>query len=225
MTDGLVRTSRLEDVRLRARRAGHFARAVKRFDLVSFRDIADWLAREPGRLDRNEANRTAALADLRQAVLRGEFGPPEKPNVLFLPHHVPVDRIGRFPLRPTGGQIAVMQAWGVDMTDDLWAPRALIARWLAARKLDPPPWLAHVDPSPGGGKNRGGRPAVVKRDVTAWWEGLPDKDRRLNNHKLAESYQVEHPGSKVDTVRKIIGKLKEGLGRNLDGSDPVAKTG
>jgi hypothetical protein len=218
-----------EDIYLRAGRAARFDRLVKRFDLVWFRDIADWLAREPGRVARTEANRTTAIADLRRAVLRGEFGPPGKPEVLWLADIAPVEPLGpgHFPLRPRAGQIARMHEWGSDMTADLWAPRTLFARWFSAQRLDPPPWLTHEDPVIERGmpaqphaevtpavKHKGGRPPTVAPRVAEWFERLSDKDRMLTNHALAESYlsegRVAGFDDKVDTVRKIIGRLREG---------------
>src|SRR3954454_14053428 len=95
-------------ITLRTRRAVCFTRVVARFDLMSFSDIADGLAREPGRLERNEKRRELALADLREAALRGEFGPPDKPAIVCLPENVPSDRRGRLPLRMTAGQISLM---------------------------------------------------------------------------------------------------------------------
>jgi hypothetical protein len=62
-----------EQERLRRRRAVHFARLVKRLDLLSFSDIADWCARLPGGFSRDENRRAAAYRDLEQAVLDGEF--------------------------------------------------------------------------------------------------------------------------------------------------------
>jgi hypothetical protein len=61
-----------QQIFFRARRAARFDRIVKRFDLVSFAALADWLAREPGKVERNEARRAQALDDLRDAVLRGD---------------------------------------------------------------------------------------------------------------------------------------------------------
>lgn len=142
---------------LRARRATRFGRIVKRLDLVAFAALADWLARIPSNVERNERRRAQALDDLRDAVLRGEFGPPAKPEVAYLPDIVPVDRLGRFPLRPRNGQVGEMRFWGSDMTPELWAPRKLCLRWLRKHELKPPPWLERA-PAPTAQQR--GRPAA-----------------------------------------------------------------
>ena len=67
-----------QQTRLRARRAVRFDHIVKRFDLVAFSEIADWLAHEPGSIDRNGRRRAQALDDLRSALGHGEVGAPRK---------------------------------------------------------------------------------------------------------------------------------------------------
>jgi superfamily I DNA/RNA helicase len=83
----------LEDVfhlKIQFRRAYRFSRIVERLDLISFADIADWCARRAGGVERDEALRMQAYRDLEQSVLKGEFGPANKPIVAFLPRTLPM---------------------------------------------------------------------------------------------------------------------------------------
>jgi hypothetical protein len=98
----------LEIVFLRFRRARWFSRTVKRLDLISFEDIADSCARRDGGVERDEALRMQAYHDLGQAVLKGEFGPPSKPIVAYLPKVPHGDFLGRLTLRLTDNQIVVL---------------------------------------------------------------------------------------------------------------------
>jgi hypothetical protein len=132
----------LTEVLFRARRAGQFARLVGRFDLIPLGKIADWLAREPGRVDRNEQRRRQALDDLRESITDGQFGAPDKPVVVYMPK-VP---LRRRPLRVNAVQIEMCQAWGSDIVNDLWVPRALAVRWLTGRQVPLFPWLAPTKP-------------------------------------------------------------------------------
>jgi hypothetical protein len=202
------------DICLRASRAWRFERIVKRFDLISFAALADWLAREPGHIERDEARRMQALVDLRDSIGLGEFGRPDKPCVAYLPDIIPADRRGRFPLRLTVGQIEMMRAWNADLGADLWAPRTLCARWLQARALAPPPWLAHAPAASAArrGRHRGGRPSTVAVVVAPWFAALSKQELAASDVSLAATFIEAHPNFPGDegTVRKVIGKLRNG---------------
>jgi hypothetical protein len=122
--------------RIRVRRAYWFARVVRRLDLVSFADLADWCARKPGSVHRDEALREQTYRDLEHSVGQGEFGPPDKPFVAFLPKTPDGEHVGRFPLRLTAGQI-----FDLGSAPHLWAPRSACVRWLSSRQISLPPWL------------------------------------------------------------------------------------
>jgi hypothetical protein len=128
-------------------RARRFAGLIRRFDLVPFADLADWYARTPGSIQRNEEVRLQTIKDLENAVMRGEFGPATKPGVVYLPPYA-LDRSPgrRSPtLRPTGPQIAVMRnLYGMSMGENLWAPRGACRQWAKVRELQLPPWLLRV---------------------------------------------------------------------------------
>jgi hypothetical protein len=166
----------------RWRRAVRFERLRKNFDLVPFADMADWCARKPGSLDRDEAAHPQAYRDLEKSVTDGEFGPPEKPHVAYLPNPPHGDHPGRFPLRLPAYQIVDLKR-----VADLWTSRALCARWFTSRGYDMPSWLVATPPrevKPRGlfrrraaatannqtalpaRKNRGGRPPAAD------WEAI-----------------------------------------------------
>jgi hypothetical protein len=142
-------------------RIRRFDRLIERFDLVSFRKVADWLAHAPMKgVERSETRRTRAYRDLAGSVLAGEFGAGRWPFVVRMPEfpersHDP----GRFPLRVSLVQVEYAYAMldgrdgaiieiGIDGGDigDYWAPRALVDKWFVARRsfVDPPPWLARA---------------------------------------------------------------------------------
>lgn len=120
------------------RRVRLFERVARRFDLVQFRQIADWCAKEPGSVRRHEDLRTQAFRDLGDAAIRGEFGP----RLFCMPYRVPTYR--PFWIRRTPVQVETMRDHGHDETPDLWAARELCARWLRARDIPPPPWLSSL---------------------------------------------------------------------------------
>jgi hypothetical protein len=130
-----------ERQRYRLRRIARFARLVERCSLVSFCAIADWYAHKPGSLERDETRRAQAYLELERAVLNGEFGPPGKPRVAYLPRF-PTAELGRLTLRLTAGQLVALREWGTNFVADLWAPRDLCAQWFAARQMIPLPRLA-----------------------------------------------------------------------------------
>jgi hypothetical protein len=69
----------IEIAREKLRRGRLFQDVIRRRDLVSFESLADWYARE------NADRRKWALKDLGNSVSRGEFGPPERASVFYLP--------------------------------------------------------------------------------------------------------------------------------------------
>jgi hypothetical protein len=124
----------------RLRRINRFNRLVERFGLRRLSEIADWCAREPGSLKRNEKLRVQAYHDLEQSVLNGEFGPPQKPCLAYLPNF-PTGELGRLTIRLTSGQLVALREWGGNPVADLWALPDMCARWFAARQMLLPPWL------------------------------------------------------------------------------------
>jgi hypothetical protein len=124
--------------RLQARRRARFPQIVEWLDLIPFDEIADWCARKPGSVERHEELRNQAYRDLKQSILRGEFGPVQKPTIAYLPRIPLADYPGRLTLRLTGGQLLVLGDLAVT---DLWAPRRLCIRWLTEHQIPVPPWL------------------------------------------------------------------------------------
>jgi hypothetical protein len=114
---------------------------------VSFAEIADWCAREPGGTKRDEDRRCRAYRDLARAIMAGEF-----------------DRAGRWcVVRPPDGHTSIaeplrfrvtlarLRKWptyrgGMTVSDQelarWWAPRRLCAAWFRAREISPPPWVS-----------------------------------------------------------------------------------
>jgi hypothetical protein len=116
---------------------------VKRFDLVAFRRIASWAARDPhDPMIATEDRRRRAYGDLLQSIVDGQFGPTAKPHVAYLPRRGGMQERGRLPLRLSAEQIIAMRDWaGGEPTigDDLWTTRVLAQRWLTAHGLRPLP--------------------------------------------------------------------------------------
>jgi hypothetical protein len=124
--------------RLTQRRVNRFARLVERKGLIAFKDIADWSARKPHSLERDERLREQAYRDLIKSVLSGEFGLPRKPQVAFLPPQ-PIAPPGRLSLRLQVFQIVPTETVSPDaLCSWLWTFRDHADRWLAARGLS---WL------------------------------------------------------------------------------------
>jgi hypothetical protein len=91
-----------------------------------------------GGFSRDENRRAAAYRDLERAVLDGEFGPPRKPCVAYLPNP-PTGYRGHLTLRLTGDQLVILRDYNQCPVEYLWAPRDLCARWFASRRIEPPP--------------------------------------------------------------------------------------
>jgi hypothetical protein len=137
----------MDEASIQWRRAKWFEYVRRRFDLVSFGDLADWIATGAGNVRRNEADREQALVDLEDSVKRGEFGPAdEKRCIPWLPKPPRSDMRGKLCLRLNYGQI-VRQ--GASVISDLYASRALCLKWLEARQIRLPPWLKHPEPPAG----------------------------------------------------------------------------
>jgi hypothetical protein len=127
----------------RVRRVIRFGRIVERFDLVAFRKIADWAARDPSDpMIATEERRHRAYRDLLRSIGEGELGPTNKPCIAYLPRLGGTQERGRLPLRLTAWQVSTLQEWaGGDSSigGDLWTTRALAKRWLIAHGLRPLP--------------------------------------------------------------------------------------
>lgn len=123
----------------------HSADLVQRGRLMSFREVADLCARKPGSVARDEDLRQQTLQDIAKSIARGEFGPPMRPLVVYLPEIVPSNwPKGWWSRRLTAYQIHHL--WELIGTD-LWAPRSLCAQWLGDRQLHVPRWLADAQPT------------------------------------------------------------------------------
>jgi hypothetical protein len=132
----------IELVYKQLRRAKWFDYACRRFDLVSFGELADWIARDPGSVTRNEERRKQALIDLEASVARGEFGPADERRCI--PWFPKPPRIDTKCLQLNYGQIVGMKGFSgaVGVTPDLHVSRALCVKWLEARQISVPPWLS-----------------------------------------------------------------------------------
>jgi hypothetical protein len=163
-----------QNVAIQMRRAKWFDYVVERFDLISFRKIADWLATEPGSIERNEARREQALFDLEHSVGEGEFGPArERRCIVWLPNPPPADILGSFPIRLNYGQIAGMTQRGLSLTADLHISRQQCVTWFRARKLPLPFWLEERAKAHPTAKPRLKVPrSQIERDFARWADSL-----------------------------------------------------
>jgi hypothetical protein len=112
----------------------------KRFDLVCFAELADWLARSPGRLGRDEDRRDESLTELRDDTLAGAFGPIDKLWVVNLTDAG--QAAAKFPFRLSAGQVRWFTERGIEFAAVLWIPRSLAVRWFDARGFNLAPWFA-----------------------------------------------------------------------------------
>lgn len=194
----------MADAHEQMRRARLFSCIVRRRDLVSFWSIADWYGRE------NADRRNWALQDLGAAATRGEFGPPERRILFYLPAHLPTYR--PFWILRNGMQVAGMRAHNHDETADLWAPRSLCAKWLEGRGIPLPPWLdaSPVPPAISLPVDAGEqRPRVlggskVKKAWDEWIQTLPQPPtkRRADSWAKANNYST----TVVRPLHKALGK-------------------
>jgi hypothetical protein len=206
-----------------AHRARRFGRLAKRFDLVSFSAVADWLARTPGALMPDETRREQAYQDLRRSVLLGEFGPPEKPSIAYLPERPGGPPPGKYPLRLTAGQLGYMKAMGADLICDLWAPRPLVAQWFAARQIAAPPWDAAEPQAPADMPKqtklgRDALPAGVTlsdKPPSTQRAGRSSNHRRTKRDVVGSFIAMKYPGGvlPVDVTAKTIARdFKQEIG-------------
>jgi hypothetical protein len=129
----------MDDFWIQSGRAKWFEYVRRRFGLVSFWDLAGWIATEPGTVRCNEADREQALVALEDSVKHGEFGP----GIVWLPKSPPSDiLLGQFYFRLNYGQIVWM-----GVSADLYASRASCRKWLEARQIRVPPWLYPESPA------------------------------------------------------------------------------
>jgi hypothetical protein len=142
---------------------------------LSFEEIADWCAREPGTVRRDETLRAQAYADLRDAMLAGEFGHGVQSRVLYLqPDPGPAEK--RLRLAPEGLR-TWLDFYGADnpviVTEILsrcWLPQDLCRRWYARQGLV---WPSAFDPpgaqraAPVPGKRLSPRSIVATREKSS----------------------------------------------------------
>jgi hypothetical protein len=111
-------------------------------DWVCLCQIADWYSRRPGDVERDHRRRMQAHCDLQQSIILGEFGHGKRLRVIYLPPEPPSLRYA-VRLRLSAEHGWAHQGRALDHILDLcWAPRELCLRWLVARQIVPPPWLA-----------------------------------------------------------------------------------
>jgi hypothetical protein len=198
------------------RRGQLFQHVIRRRDLVSFESLADWYARE------NADRRKWAFKDLGNAARRGEFGPPGRPSVFYLPVADP-PTYRPFWIRRTGSQIAYMRASNHDETPHLWAPYGLCVDWLNARQIHLPPWLSArqsiarppVDPDVVEVQPTPGQPTLGKArsiDKAKWEDWLGQQLPETPTKRQAEKWADQHNYS-ISEVRGLHKTLSNKLGR------------
>jgi hypothetical protein len=109
-------------------------RQLREWQWASFSYMADWCAREPKSIGRDDLLRTQAQHDLVQSVVAGEFSRAGRICVAFLPDNLMYDG----PVR--------LRLWLSNLHPDhlgfCWAPRELWVNWFAKRDIKPPPWMS-----------------------------------------------------------------------------------
>ena len=120
---------------------------------LSFEEIADWCSRDPGTVRRDETLRVQAYADLRNAMLAGDFGRGAHSQVLYF--HLDANALeGRLRLAPEGLR-TWLDFYGADsplITTEVlsrcWLPRHLCRSWFERRGLTWPTVFDPPDVSP-----------------------------------------------------------------------------
>jgi len=126
---------------------------------ICFADIADWCARSPGGIGRDENLRAQAMANLLQSISTGEFNRQGRLCVAYVPpwQLVCPDPI-RFRLPSARPHPAALTC--------CWAPQKLWARWFAVRADIPqPPWVTVHEEPPAARRGRG---SGVDRAFRRW---------------------------------------------------------
>jgi hypothetical protein len=131
-------------------------------DWVCLARIADWCARRPGDIERDPRRGTLAYLELQQSIVHGEFSKGGRLKVICLGPQASIVYAVR--LRLNASHIEAQPRTIHDHVLDLcWAPRELCLRWLVARQIVPPPWLAaepiRVEPADAGGASKPGATA------------------------------------------------------------------
>jgi hypothetical protein len=111
-------------------------------DWICLVDVADWCARRPRDVERDPLRRMQAYCDLQESILLGEFSIGGHLKVIYLMPQPP-SLSDRVKLRLNPEFLRAQRGVGLGHALDLcWAPRELCLRWLVARQIVPPPWLA-----------------------------------------------------------------------------------
>jgi hypothetical protein len=112
---------------------------------ICLADVADWCARRPGSIARDEQQRAQAGTDLLRAILDGEFN---RDGRLCVAHVPPYHFICPEPIKVRLEMVKLSSPIPIESLAYLWAPRDLCAMWLAGRDIELPPWLAPATPAP-----------------------------------------------------------------------------
>ena len=140
---------------------------------LSFEEIADWCAREPGSVRRTEGLRAQAYADLRDAMLAGEFGHGAGSRVLYF-HPDPGAIEERLRLAPAGLR-TWLDFYGADdplittqILSRCWLPHDLCRQWFERQGLV---WPSAFDPA----TLRRAPTASAKRSLTTRFAATREK--------------------------------------------------
>jgi hypothetical protein len=112
---------------------------------ICFADVADWCARLPGRIARDEEQRAQAGTELLRAIVDGEFN---RDGRLCVAHVTPYHFVCPEPIRFRLEIGNLRSPVPIESLAYLWAPRDLCANWLVALGIALPPWLTPVTSAP-----------------------------------------------------------------------------
>ena len=117
-------------------------------------EIAAWCARNSGTIEPDEDSEHVAFAELRDAIINGEFDRNGRSMVLSLnpvrePYRMDRELLENEELVLWGIEAAATAVRGIPASDPLkqilihcWAPRDLCRAWFEKRRLTPPSWLS-----------------------------------------------------------------------------------
>ncbi len=113
---------------------------------IKFGDIAEWCARESGRIEPKEAARARAYDELWKAVCAGEFDESGRTRVALLNPKYHHQRLDRKLAKEALDEVGMETFARTDLTH-YWAPLRLCHRWFERRNLPLPPHLFPPDKS------------------------------------------------------------------------------
>ena len=209
---------------IEVRRARWFSFIIDRFDLIAVVDLADWIAIVPTSVTRDEVKRRQSLADFETAIMQGEFGSPDKPDVIVLTRPPRGDLPGRITLRPAARYIYACRKHGRELILDMFTTKPLASAFFEAHQLLQPPWLKTSDAKlaakaapesshPPPSKHRTSSKAAAKSRYDSWVKGKPAYPTKVEADAWAKRNYF--PTTYIRALHREAGKRQPGRPKSV----------